>query len=190
MEALKSDIENFLAVTSGDGSGYGSGDGSGDGSGISSYNGQKVYYIDDLPTLIDHIYRNYAYGHIIQKDLTLTPCYVARVGNSFAHGSTLHEALQDARQKELESMPVERKIDLFLEQHPDRERKYPARDFYDWHHTLTGSCDMGRRSFCQDHGIDVDNDTFTVAEFIGLTEHDYGGNVIRQLKNRMDECTG
>ena len=87
-------------------------------------------------------------------------------------------------------MPVERKIDLFLEQHPDRERKYPARDFYDWHHTLTGSCDMGRRSFCQDHGIDVDNDTFTVAEFIGLTEHDYGGNVIRQLKNRMDECTG
>ena len=152
---------------------------------MKAYNGQKVYYIDGLPTLIDNIYRNYAYGHIVQRDLTLTPCYVARVGNSFAHGSTLHEALQDARKKELERMPVERKIDLFLEQHPDRERKYPARDFYDWHHTLTGSCDMGRRSFCLDHGIDVDNDTFTVAEFISLTEHDYGGDVIRQLKDRL-----
>ena len=150
------------------------------------YNGQKVYYIDGLPTLIDNIHRNYACGHIVRSDLTLKPCYVARVGNSFAHGYTLHEAQQDAQTKELESMPVERKIDLFLEQHPDCERKYPARDFYDWHHTLTGSCDMGRRSFCRDHGIDVDNDTFTVAEFVRLTEHDYGSNVIRQLKDRLN----
>lgn len=60
--------------------------------------------------------------------------------------------------------------------------QYSGRDLYDWHHRLTGSCDMGRKAFADDHGIDVDTVELTVEEFIRLTRDAYGGDVIRKLE--------
>ena len=51
------------------------------------------------------------------------------------------------------------------------------------HHYLTGSCEMGREAFVKRHGIDLDK-TYTVEEFIELTEDDYGGEIIKNLKER------
>lgn len=59
---------------------------------------------------------------------------------------------------------------------------YPCRDLYDWHHRLTGSCEMGRQQFAKDHGIDIDRDEMTVQEFIDLTRDAYGGEVIRRME--------
>lgn len=50
-------------------------------------------------------------------------------------------------------------------------------------------CGVGRRSFCEDHGIDLENDTFSVVEFIELTINSYGGDVIRELKNTLKKIT-
>ena len=61
------------------------------------------------------------------------------------------------------------------------QKKYSAKEIFIWHHVLTGSCKAGRESFCRDKGIDVDNDKFTVYEFIELTRNSYGGEVIRKL---------
>ena len=172
-----------MAIGSGSGSGSGSGDGwgSGDGSGITFFCGMAVHMIDDVATIITAIFGNSAKGYIIETDLTLTPCYIAKGGNKFAHGSTLAEAVHDLQEKLFEDMDEDEVIAEFWKCH-ERGVKYPACDFYDWHHRLTGSCRMGRDGFVRSHGIDLDGGMYTVEEFIALTRDSYGGRVIARLE--------
>jgi hypothetical protein len=178
---------------SGDGDGDGYGDGSGDGygygygygDGIRSFNSEPVYTIDGVPTILRHVRGNVAHGVILNRDLTTTNCYVAKQDNIFAHGETLANAMEDLRDKLFEDMPVEERIAAFLKETEDG-RAYPAQYFYDWHHRLTGSCDMGRRQFARDHGIDVDSDTMTLREFLALTKDAYGGSVIRKAMEKLE----
>lgn len=183
---LDDKIRAFLAVSSGDGYGYGSGDGygSGYGYGIHGFDGKNVYRIDGTPTLIQSIRGNVAHGAILNGDFTLTPCYVVKQDNLFAHGATLREAMEALRDKLFEDMPEEERISAFLAE-TEPGKKYPNQHFYDWHHRLTGSCDMGRKAFAQDHGIDVDNGTMTLEEFLELTKNSYGGDVIRHVLERL-----
>ncbi len=167
----------------GDGSGDGSGSGYGDGSGIKSFNGQRVYIIDGVQTLIEEAHGNVAKGHILQSDLILTPCFIAKQGNLFAHGETLHKAHEALQIKLFEQYPEEVRIAKFKEQYPDFDKKIPAMELFEWHNRLTGSCEMGRRSFARDHNIDLDKDEFTVNEFIMLTENSYGGATIKKLRH-------
>ena len=180
---LEADIRKFLSISSGYGSGYGYGSGSGSGSGygIKEFNGKKVYQIDDVPTLIDSVHGNYAKGHILQSDFTLTPCYIAKDGNFFAHGDSLADAVRDAAVKRLEKSPIEDRIAKFKEEWPDPDVKISALLLWEWHHILTGSCEAGRNAFAKDHGIDILKDTFTVREFINLTYNAYGSDAIRKL---------
>ena len=78
-------------------------------------------------------------------------------------------------------MPEEERIAKFKEQYPDKNVKIPAIELFDWHNRLTGSCEMGRRNFAQQHGIDIEHDSFTVVEFVNLTKDDYGGHVIAKI---------
>ena len=211
MESLSERIKTFLdpgsGSGSGDGSGYGSGygdgdgdgpgdgsgcaDGSGDGagcgygsgygSGLKSYCGHPVYLIDDVQTIIRTVRGNVAKGEIVNSDLTTTPCFIVKQNQYFAHGNSLAEAMSALRDKLFEDMPEEERINAFIHEHA-LGVKYPCRDLYDWHHRLTGSCDMGRAQFARNHGIDVDAETRTVEEFIELTRHAYGGEVIRHLE--------
>ena len=170
---------------SGDGSGYGSGDGygygSGDGSGVKSVNGNTIYIVDNIPTIITNVKGNIAKGFIFQSDLSLTPCFIVKGNNQFSHGSTLHEAFESLQEKLYDDSTEEERIDKFKENFSDFSKKYSAKELFVWHHILTGSCKAGRESFCRDKGIDVDNDKFTVYEFIELTRNSYGGEVIRKL---------
>ena len=164
---------------SGDGSGYGNG--SGYGSGIpKSINGEKIYMIDGVPTIIRHVRGNIAKGAILKNGLQLEDCFVVKQDEHFAHGETLAKAMEALRDKLFEDMPEEERIKAFVENH-DAEKQYPNMDFFDWHHRLTGSCEMGRRAFAERHNVDL-NGSMTVAEFIRLTENDYGRNVIRKLR--------
>ena len=168
---------------SGSGDGYGSGDG--DGYGIRSFNSEPVYAIDGVPTILRHVRGNVAHGVILNRDLTTTNCYVAKQDNIFAHGETLAKAMEALRDKLFGDMPVEERIEAFLKETEDG-KAYPAQYFYDWHHRLTGSCDMGRRQFARDHGIDVDSDTMTLREFLALTKDAYGGSVIRKAMENLE----
>ena len=175
---------------SGDGDGYGSGDGSGygsgNGSGIKRFNQEPVYRIDGVNTLIRSVRGNTAHGAILNGDLTLTPCYIVKQDNVFAHGETLRKAMEALREKLFEDMPEDERIDTFLRE-TDREKAYPTQYFYDWHHQLTGSCDMGRKQFARDHGVDLEHGMMTLAEFLELTKDAYGGDVIRKVISRMQE---
>ena len=167
---------------SGDGYGDGSGFGFGDGYGVKELNGETVYMVDDVPTFIDSVYGNYAKGRILQSDLTTKECFIAKVyGRYFAHGETLKQAFNDAMSKTFQDIPEDERIARFKEQYPDNDVKIPARELFDWHNRLTGSCEMGRNNFVRNHGIDVDNDSFTVREFVELTKNDYGGQIIKKI---------
>ena len=182
-------IKTFLdpGYGSGYGSGYGYGDGDGSGSGygngygLKSYCGNPVYLIDDMQTIIRTVRGNVAKGEIVNSDLTTTPCFIVKQDRHFAHGNSLAGAISALRDKLFEDMPEEERISAFIAEHR-LGVPYPCRDLYDWHHRLTGSCDMGRAQFARDHGIDVDAETRTVEEFIELTRNAYGGEVIRHLE--------
>ena len=178
---------------SGSGSGYGSGSGdvycSGPGSGcaIKNFCGERVFAIDDTPTIIRSAHGNLAKGFVLRGDFKLIPCYIAKHDNMFAHGETIQEAVVAVNKKVLKNMDSDKVIDKFFEHFKDLSKKYPARDFYEWHHYLTGSCEMGRRTFVQNGGYDIEHDRFTVHEFINITRHAYGKDVILRLEKVMKE---
>ena len=169
------------------GYGYGNGYGYGDGYGygIDYFNGEKVFIIDGLQTIINHIKGNAAKGGILNIDFTITPCFVVKGNGYFAHGETVREAFNALQSKIFENMDPEEAIESFMEKF-EKNKKYPCKDFYEWHHYLTGSCEMGRKSFMQNKGITFD-DSFTVDEFIEICENDYGSEIIKKLKERCGE---
>ena len=179
---------------SGSGEGYGSGSGSGEGSdygygygyygyGIKRINGMKVYRIDGLLTVITRVKLALAKGFILNSDLTLTPCYIAKGDGYFAHGKTVKEAEKALQEKNFENMDTEEAIGRFLCTFK-KDEKYKGQDFFLWHHYLTGSCEMGRRAFVRDRGLDLEA-YYTVEEFLELCKDSYGGDIIKQLQERV-----
>jgi hypothetical protein len=176
----------------GDGSGYGKGSGfgfsngfgwgSGDGNGfgIEMFNNQQVRSIDNIPTIITNLKGNVAKGFILNSDFTLSPCFVVKHNSIFAHGETLHKARQALESKLFDEMEVEERIEMFLKEF-EPNKKYKGSVFFDWHNKLTGSCEMGRKSFIRDNNLSLD-DEYTVDEFIAITENSYGSEIIKQLK--------
>lgn len=168
-----------------DGSGYGSG--CGYDCGVASFCGQRVYQIDGFFTLIDCVHGNAVKGRILRDDLTTDDCYIVKQGSLFAHGKTLRKAMNALRDKLFDNMPEEERIAEFVKTH-EWGKQYPSVDYYEWHHRLTGSCDMGRSEFAKRHGYKLTNDELlTVEEFIKLTENSYGGSVIRKLREAYKE---
>ena len=173
MEAIEDKIKRFLQAGDGYGSGY--------GYGIKSVNGECIHMVDGMQTIIRSIHNTYAVGVILNNDLTLTHTYIAKVGNYFAHGNTLRQAKESAEAKALKNEPVEQRIQRFKEQYPDNNKKIPAMELFKWHNILTGSCEQGRRNFALNKGIDLDKDSFTIQEFVGITKNSYGGDIIKQI---------
>ena len=167
---------------SGDGSGSGSGDGYGygygDGDGVKEFTGHKVYNIDRVPTLIFAVKGDVAKGATLQKDMSLKDCWIAKRGNFFSHGDTLHEAVEAVEAKWRENRPLDERIAEFVKTHPALDEEYG--DLFDWHHILTGSCEFGRRQWCEEHGYKP-TDSITLRAFFEQTKNDYGRDVIRRV---------
>lgn len=163
----------------------GYGHGYGDNTSIEVVNGVVVHTIDGIATLIESVHGNFAKGYILKDNLTTNPCYIAKCGNYFAHGETLEDAFHYAREKYEDNLPIKERIARFNEQYPDRNKKVPANELFNWHHTLTGSCLIGRKHFCKERRIDYENGEYSVNEFIQLTKNAYNGDIIRQLESSL-----
>ena len=191
MENLETKIKEFLrnvhrySYGDGDGDGHGDGYGYGDDRDIKSVQGKKVYLIDDTPTVIYSVHDGFAKGAILKSDLTLNSCYIAKIEGHFAHGATVRDAFRDAQEKAFDDMSEEERIDAFVEAH-ELNQTYPTMEFFNWHHKLTGSCEMGRREFAREHEIDLDG-TMTTREFLELKKNDYGGETIKMTMERYAE---
>ena len=112
--------------------------------------------------------------------MTLIPHYVAKAGNYFAHGKTLKNAVKDAEAKELGEKPIDERIEKFMEVFGSLDSEHTGKEFYYWHHTLTGSCRMGRDKFCKENGIDLEK-KYSVRYFLNITKNSYGGDIIKQI---------
>ena len=164
----------------GNGNGDGDGDGKGDGKGIKELDGHKLYNIDYIPTAITAIRGNIAQGFILEKNVIRKSCFIVKEQGMFAHGDTLHDAFVSLQEKLYDCSTEEERIAAFKSRFPDYDTPYPNRDLFAFHHVLTGSCRMGRESFCHDHGISLDGTT-TVRDFVELTKDSYGGETVRKL---------
>ena len=168
----------------GSGNGYGKGDGygkgKGDGDGIKELNGNTVYKIDNVNTIITSIRGNIAQGFIIENNTILIPCFVVKENNKFAHGNTLRDAFTSLQEKLYDDSTEEERIEAFKKKFPSYDTKYDNRELFFYHHVLTGSCRMGRASFVKSKGLSLDGKT-TIREFVNLTKDAYGGNIIKKL---------
>ena len=198
MEGLKEFLSYGSGYGDGDGDGYGYGSGSGDGYGygsgsgygygIKSINGCPVCLIDNIYTVVYQLHGDIAKGAILNKDLSLEPCYVVKRDGVFAHGGTLHEAQEALISKLFDTLPEAERIEAFCNEFKNFDAVYPVRTFFEWHHRLTGSCEAGRRAFAKDHALDIENGTMSVWEFLNLTKDAYGGSTIRKVLKRMEEA--
>ena len=168
----------------GDGRGDGYGDGRGDGYGISRLAGNTVHQIDGVSTIIKSIKGDVAKGFILQVDLTLKPCWIAKVNGHHAHGETLEQAVRDAQNKAFEDMDEDDRIEAFREFAVGRDT-FTGYELFEWHGKLTGSCEMGRKSFVDERSIELDK-SYTLAWFVNLTKRSYGGDVIARLEDQHD----
>ena len=168
---------------SGNGSGYGdgSGYGYGNGSGITEINDMKVCDVDNIPTIITNIHGNIAEGYTLQRNVILVPCYIAKVGDFFAHGTTAHQALHDAQGKYERNKPLSERIADTVAKYPTLDTVVSHTELYALHHTLTGSCRFGRDEFAANHGLDPEQGEMTMRQFINLTMDAYGGDAIKEL---------
>ena len=174
------------------GDGYGSGNGDGDGygngsgDGLNFFNGSIIYLIDGIQTIVTSVRNNIAKGFVVQSNLSLTECYIVKSNNMFSHGSSIKEALKSLEAKLLKKLPILERVKIFKNTFKDVNKKYSAIDYFNWHCNLTGSCELGRKSFVKDNNIDLKKDCFTVKEFINLTKNKYGSNVILELEKSYE----
>ena len=138
-----------------------------------------------MPTIIKQIHGNIAWGYIIKIDLTLESCFIAKIGVSFAHGKTIKDAVADATAKEAERLPIKERVKKFREVFGSLDSEHTGKEFYNWHHILTGSCIMGRDNFCKSHNIDLTK-KYTVKYFLDITKNAYGGNIINQVMSSYE----
>ena len=159
---------------------YGYGIGHRCGFGLKSINGNTIYIIDNMPTIITSIHNNIAKGFFILTDLQLIPCYIVKDGNKFAHGETLRNAFDSLQEKLYDDSTEEERIEAFKKKFPEYDVKYNNKDLFTYHHVLTGSCKMGREAFMSNNGLSLDSKT-SIREFVELTKDSYGGEIIKKL---------
>lgn len=172
---------------SGEGRGSGWGWGEGEGDGDMHYmlpqviDGEQIFIVDKMPTIFKRIMGSVAKVQIVNKvDFTLTDGYVVKGNGLFAHGRTIREAREALDNKFLATLDAEQRICEFIKTF-NKESAYKGALLFDWHNKLTGSCLMGRMQFVKAHNLSLES-KYTIKEFINLCENDYGGDMIKQLK--------
>jgi hypothetical protein len=81
---------------------------------IESINGKHIYIVDGLPVIINEIHDNILQADIVNNDFIFTPCYIIHENGIFAHGKTLHNAINALHDKLLLYQPVEKKLLIFI----------------------------------------------------------------------------
>lgn len=148
--------------------------------------------IDYIMTYITEIRGDFAKGFTVHTSMDfMAECWICRKkipGSDtylYAHGKTIRDAYRSLAEKFNMRSPLKERIKKFKVAFPDLDAKYKASDLYYWHGVVTGSCKFGRNHFCEENGIDVSKDEFTLREFFDLVlkNYNYGNESIKELRN-------
>lgn len=143
-----------------------------------------VYYIDSIPTILYSVKGDYAKGAILsEKDNSLTPCFIMKKGDVYAHAETLHEAHKIVHDKFDKKFSIKDRINRFKELFPDFSVKLKAKELFDWHYYLTGSCQLGKLSLVKDKNINLETDSMSINDFIELSRNKFGWEIIKLLES-------
>lgn len=108
-------------------------------------------------------------------------CYAAEYEGTVAHGATARDAFANAQYKHNARKSVTERIKDCVKMFIEHSGKMKGKQLFDLHGYLTGSCEFGRKQFLNAHP-DIDlNKEYTVAEFVTLTEKEYGGDVVTTM---------
>ena len=141
----------------------------------------EIYYIDSIPTILYSVKGDFAKGAIVSDDLSLTPCFVMKKDDIYAHGETLHEVHKIVQDKFDKKISVKERINKFKEHFPDFSVKVLAKELFEWHYYLTGSCKLGKLSVVANKNIDLNHDLVSVNEFIEMSRNKFGWDIISML---------
>ena len=154
---------------------------------IKRYNNQKVYYLDSIPCLFQHIKNNIAVVGVIGKDMMLTPMAVSKENNRFfAQGDRIGKVTFDIDEKHIEMSRTEVLTKEFLERFKSKD-KYPAKDFLFWHGILTRSVEYESLRLFEENGIDLENGTMRVDDFFDIAKDAYGWETIKKVRKKYNE---
>ena len=104
-------------------------------------------------------------------------------GDFYAHGETLHEAHKFVHDKFNKAVSISDRIKAFKDKFQDFNAKVLAKDLFEWHYFLTGSCKLGRLALISERNIDINNDLVSVNEFIEMSRDKFGWEIIKLLKS-------
>ena len=160
----------------GNGDGYGNGDGDGYGNGDGNFALPHPYYIvDGIWCEFLQIHGNYARVNIIDmyNVNNCKPAWIARDGDKYAHGETLHEA-QESLMYKISDRDTGRYAGWKLDDVKTKSELIGA------YRVITGACEFGTRQFC--NGRDLP-DKCTIREAIKLTAGQYGAERFAEFFN-------
>ena len=158
------------------GDGYGNGNGDGDGDGDGNFALPHPYYIvDGIWCEFLQIHGNYARVNIIDMYCVnnCKPAWIARDGDKYAHGETLHEA-QESLIYKISDRDTGRYADWKLDDVKTKSELIGA------YRVITGACEFGTRQFC--NGRDLP-DKCTIREAIKLIAGQYGAERFAEFFN-------
>ena len=113
--------------------------------------------------------RYFGGGHLSQ----LKSCHLASVGERWAHGDTLEQAMRDVRFKHMQSgFDAEDLIE---------DIKATGKITFNQYRLLTGACESGLRHGLEDMGLNGDLDEMSVDEALRRSRGKFGGEVLARL---------
>ena len=174
-------IGNGAGGVHGTGSGEGSAvcRGDADGGCITAFNGEKVYHIEGMPIIIRKIEGNTASGVLIRADFSLSPVFVVRYGKHVAYGASEEIALSIAAERQAREEPLRKRLHIFNEIYPDRDKLVDVGRLSSWYETLSGCCENGRNKYCIQHDFDYNGGLGTVNDLIEAAKEYRGAEMIR-----------
>ena len=101
----------------------------------------------------------------------MTSCYVAQVGEYYAHGETIPQALSDARFKHMQAT-----MDVSSVVQEIKKAGHFTRETF---RLLTGACFFGTEQFLKDRGLS-EKETLPIAETLRVTRGAYGWHILQE----------
>jgi hypothetical protein len=152
------------------------------GKSIMSFNGNKVYVIDGYVLYFTNIHKPWASAKIIKNDLTTQDCYVGKINNHIAVGNSLHDVLNELRNKIMQSGNNDYDIALsFVYAHPEYEKEYDWEEMVFWHSLSEFSCQDGRKRFSENAHKSYGS-TATPKELISFMKQSRAHNIAKKME--------
>jgi hypothetical protein len=113
------------------------------------------------------------------KIADMQKCYIAQIGEYYAHGETISQAVSDARFKQMQdTMDVESVVRTI------KDAGHFTRETF---RLLTGACSFGVEQFLKEHDLH-DKDTLSISDTLRITKGAYGGSVVAEYFEHMEEA--